>query len=46
MQRRLPSNAFCSLELTPLLQSRKQPLQQMARRCAELAKYAGQNNLW
>lgn len=40
------SSSFCSLELSPLLQMRKRPLEEMKRRCAMLAEYGVKNNLW
>lgn len=46
IQKRLPNNAFCTLELLPLLQSRKKPLEQMGRQCAALSAYAAKHHLW
>ena len=40
------SNSFCSLELSPLLQMRKRPLEEMKQRCEVLAEYGAKNNLW
>lgn len=40
------SNSFCSLELSPLLQMRKRPLEEMKQQCKVLAEYGAKNNLW
>ena len=46
MQRLLPSNAFCSLELSPLLQSRKRPLEEMMLQCNALTEARKTEGLW
>ena len=40
------TNAFCSLELSPLLRMRKRPLEEMKERCVVLAEYGASNHLW
>jgi hypothetical protein len=40
------SNSFCSLELSPLLQMRKRPLEEIKKRCVVLAEYGANNHLW
>lgn len=46
IQKRLPNNAFCNLELLPLLQSRKKPLEQVGQQCVALSDYAARHRLW
>ena len=40
------SSSFCSLELSPLLEMRKRPLEEMKQQCKVLAEYGAKNNLW
>lgn len=40
------SSPFCSLELFPLLQIRKRPLEEMKQRCVLLSEYGAENHLW
>lgn len=40
------SSSFCSLELSPLLEMRKRPLEEMKQQCEVLAEYGAKNNLW
>lgn len=40
------SSRFCSLELSPLLELRKRPLEEMKQQCKVLAEYGAKNNLW
>ena len=40
------SRPFCSLELSPLVQARKRPLEEMKRQCVVFAEYGAKNHLW
>jgi hypothetical protein len=40
------SSTFCAMELSPLLQTRKRPLEETKRQCVALAEYGVEHNLW